>query len=259
MENPVEKRTALIAGGAGGMGFAIAQRLGNDGFALVIADLPGPRLDDIAQRLRAEGYHSLALPLDIRKPAACREVVKAAVEWSGGLHALINAAGVWVQGAPEAMTEDEWDVTVDINLKGPFFLIQAALPHLGEGACIVNIASDAGLVGNKGAAVYCASKGGLVLLTKALALDLAPRGIRVNAICPGEVATPMIEHQANTYGKGDPEGYKAALLAHYPQGTKARFIRPAEIARLVSYLCEDAATPITGAALSMDFGVTAGY
>ncbi len=255
----MEKRTALIAGGAGGMGFAIAQRLGRDGFALVIADLPGPRLEDTAARLQAEGCQALAVPLDIRQPAACRSAVKAAMDWSGGLHALINAAGVWVEGAPEAMTEAEWDVTLDINLKGPFFLIQSALPHLGEGASIVNIASDAGLVGNKGAAIYCASKGGLVLLTKALALDLAPRGIRVNAICPGDVATPMIDDQAARYGNGNPEGYKAALLAHYPQGPKARFIRPAEIARLVSYLCEDAATPITGAALSMDFGVTAGY
>lgn len=255
----MENRTALIAGGAGGMGFAIAERLGKDGFAVVIADLPGPRLQDTVTSLEAEGYRALALPLDIRHPAACRDVVKAAVEWSGGLHALINAAGVWVEGAPEAMTEAEWDLTLDINLKGPFFLIQAALPHLGEGASIVNIASDAGLVGNTGAAIYCASKGGLVLLTKALALDLAPRGIRVNAICPGEVATPMIDGQANRYGNGDPEGYKAALLAHYPQGSKARFIRPAEIARLVSYLCEDAATPVTGAALSIDFGVTAGY
>ncbi len=255
----MDNRTALIAGGAGGMGFAIAERLGKDGFAVVIADLPGPRLNDIASRLQAEGYRALALPLDIRQPAACREVVKAAVDWSGGLHALINAAGVWAEGAPEAMTEADWDLTLDINLKGPFFLIQAALPHLGEGASIVNIASDAGLVGNTGAAIYCASKGGLVLLTKALALDLAPRGIRVNAICPGEVATPMIEGQANRYGNGDPEGYKAALLAHYPQGHKARFIQPEEIARLVSYLCEDAATPITGAALSIDFGVTAGY
>jgi NAD(P)-dependent dehydrogenase (short-subunit alcohol dehydrogenase family) len=255
----MENRTALIAGGAGGMGFAIAQRLGKDGFSVVIADLPGPRLDDAGARLRAEGYHALALPLDLREPSACRDVVQAAVNWSGGLHALINAAGVWVEGAPEAMTEVDWDLALDINLKGPFFLIQAALPHLGEGASIVNIASDAGLVGNKGAAIYCASKGGLVLLTKALALDLAPRGIRVNAICPGDVATPMIEHQASRYGNGDPEGYKAALLAHYPQGTSARFIRPEEIARMVSYLCEDAATPITGAALSMDFGVTAGY
>ncbi len=258
-ETLMEQRTALIAGGAGGMGFAIAQRLGRDGFMLAIADLPGPRLEDAAARLRVEGYGALALPLDIRTPVSCREVVTAALAWSGGLQALINAAGVWVEGTPDSMTESEWDDTLDINLKGPFFLIQAALPHLGDGASIVNIASDAGLVGNKGASIYCASKGGLVLLTKALALDLAPRGIRVNAICPGDVATAMIDGQANRYGNGDPEAYKSALLAHYPQGPRARFIRPEEIARLVSYLCEDAATPITGAALSMDFGVTAGY
>jgi len=114
-------------------------------------------------------------------------------------------------------------------------------------------------VGNRGAAVYCASKGGLVLLTKALALELAPRGIRVNALCPGDVATPMVEFQAERYGAGDPEAYKAGLLAHYPQGPRARFITAEEIASFVVYLCSDAAAPITGAALSMDFGVTAGY
>ena len=107
--------------------------------------------------------------------------------------------------------------------------------------------------------MYCASKGGLVLLSKALALELAPQGVRVNVICPGDVATPMIEFQAARYGNGDPEGYKRRLLVNYPQGDSARFIRPQEIARLVQYLCEPAAAPITGATLSIDFGITAGY
>jgi NAD(P)-dependent dehydrogenase (short-subunit alcohol dehydrogenase family) len=172
---------------------------------------------------------------------------------------LVNAAGVWREGETVAMTEADWDIVMDVNLKGAFFLIQAAIPHLGAGASIVNIASDAGLVGNNGAAIYCASKGGLVLLTKALALELAPRQIRVNAVCPGDVATPMIDFQAARYGGGDPDGYKAKLLSNYPQQAAARFIKPEEIARMVAFLCEPDAAPITGAALSIDFGVTAGY
>ena len=116
-----------------------------------------------------------------------------------------------------------------------------------------------GVVGNKGAAVYCASKGGLVLLTKSLALELAPVGVRVNAICPADVATPMLEFQAQKYGEGDPQGYVRNLLSHYPQGAGARFIQADEIARLIEYLCETGAAPITGAAVSIDFGVTAGY
>jgi NAD(P)-dependent dehydrogenase (short-subunit alcohol dehydrogenase family) len=99
----------------------------------------------------------------------------------------------------------------------------------------------------------------MVLLSKALALELAPQGAGVNAICPADVAMPMIEGQAATYGGGDPDGYKAKLLGHYPQGASARFIQADEIARFIAYLCEPDAAPITGAALPIDFGVTAGY
>ncbi|MCQ4630631.1 SDR family oxidoreductase [Shinella sp. CPCC 100929] len=254
-----QTRTALIAGGAGGMGAAIAARLSAAGYAVAIADLAGERLTAAAEKLRAEGRDVLPVPLDMRKIASCAAAVEAVLGWRGRLDVVVNAAGVWREGEAGAMTEDDWDIVMDVNLKGAFFLIQAAIPHLGPGASIVNIASDAGLVGNNGASIYCASKGGLVLLTKALALELAPRQIRVNAVCPGDVATPMIEFQAERYGGGDPDGYKAKLLSNYPQGAAARFIRPEEIARMVAYLCEPDAAPITGAALSIDFGVTAGY
>ncbi len=254
-----QTRVALIAGGAGGMGTAIAARLSADGYAVVLADLESERLTTAVEAVRAGGGAALAVPLDMRKVASCTSAVETALAWHGRLDAVVNAAGVWREGAAGTMTEEDWDIVLDVNLKGAFFLIQAAIPHLGNGASIVNIASDAGLVGNNGASIYCASKGGLVLLTKALALELAPRRIRVNAVCPGDVATPMIEFQAERYGGGDPDGYKAKLLSNYPQQAAARFIRPEEIARMVAYLCEPDAAPITGAALSIDFGVTAGY
>ena len=250
------ERVALIVGGAGGMGVAIAEALGAKGYAIVLADLAGARLETAAAR---QGGRVLAVPLDLRQTGSCAAVVAATLAWGGRLDVVVNAAGVWREGQSAEVTEADWDLVMDVNLKGAFFVIRAALPHMGAGGCILNIASDAGLVGNAGAAVYCASKGGLVLLTKALALELAPRGIRVNALCPGDVATPMVEFQAERYGAGDPEAYKAALLAHYPQGGAARFITPQEIAGFAAFLCSDAAAPITGAALSMDFGVTAGY
>jgi NAD(P)-dependent dehydrogenase (short-subunit alcohol dehydrogenase family) len=253
------RRVALVAGGAGGMGAAIAMRLSADGYAVAVADLPSERLTATVEAIRAKGGEALAVSLDIRQVAACASAVEAVLAWGGRLDVLVNSAGVWREGDSVTMTEADWDIVMDVNLKGAFFLIQAAIPHLGAGASIVNIASDAGLVGNNGAAIYCASKGGLVLLTKALALELAPRQIRVNAVCPGDVATPMIEFQAERYGGGDPDGYKAKLLANYPQQGAARFIRPEEIARMVAYLCEPEGAPITGAALSIDFGVTAGY
>ena len=259
MTDQATKRVALIAGGAGGMGAAIAARLSREGYAVAIADLETERLTQTVETLVTGGGDALAVPLDMRRIASCAAAVETVLAWRGRLDVVVNSAGVWREGDSTTMTEADWDVVFDVNLKGAFFLIQAAIPHLGAGASIVNIASDAGLVGNNGAAIYCASKGGLVLLTKALALELAPRQIRVNAVCPGDVATPMIEFQAERYGDGDPDGYKAKLLSNYPQQAAARFIKPEEIARMVAFLCEPDGAPITGAALSIDFGVTAGY
>lgn len=254
------RRSVLIAGGAGGMGLATARRLAESGDRIVIADLPGARLDQAADVLSRMGADRLIAPLDIRDVSACARVVAAAAEWGDGLDIVINAAGVWLEGPSANVSEEDWDRILSVNLKGAFFLISAAIPHLVRSrGTVINIASDAGVVGNKGAAVYCASKGGLVLLTKSLALELAPLGVRVNAICPADVATPMLELQAQKYGDGDPVGYVRNLLSHYPQGEGSRFIHADEIARLIEYLCEPAAAPITGAAVSIDFGVTAGY
>lgn len=259
MNEQDERPVALIAGGAGGMGSAICATFARQGYRVAIADLASTALDQAILRLGADTQSAIAVSLNLRQPGSCEDAVSQVIAWAGRVDVLVNAAGVWREGDAASVTEVDWDLVMDVNLKGAFFLIQAVLPHLQAGASIINIASDAGLVGNAGAALYCASKGGLVLLTKALALELAPRGIRVNAICPGDVATPMIEFQAAEYGAGDPEGYKAALLAQYPQGRAARFITADEVAGFAVYLCSDAAAPITGAALAMDFGVTAGY
>lgn len=260
MPESERRRTCLIAGGAGGMGLATAKRFAARGDRIVIADLPGQRLDAAASALAQLAAEYMIAPLDIRDVGACREVVAAAAAWGHGLDVLVNAAGLWLEGSSMDVSEQDWDRILEVNLKGAFFMISAAIAHLSRTrGVVINIASDAGLVGNKGAAVYCASKGGLVLLTKALALELAPQGVRVNAICPADVATPMLEFQAQRYGGGDARGYIRNLLSHYPQGEGARFIEADEIARLIEYLCEPAAAPMTGAAVTFDFGVTAGY
>ena len=135
----------------------------------------------------------------------------------------------------------------------------AAIAHLKETrGCIVNISSDAGHQGNQNAAAYCASKGGLTLLGKTLALDLAPHCVRVNTVSPGDIDTPMLAFQAQQYGNGDPLGYYRSLLAKYPQGDKARFVQPGEVAELVYFLCQPAASAITGADLAIDLGLSAG-
>lgn len=253
-------RHVVIVGGAGGMGIEIAKAFALAGDRITIADLPSERFSAAASVLAQMKAAHLMIGLDVRSVSQCRKAIAEAAAWGGGIDVLINAAGIWLEGPSADVTEDEWDRVLDVNLKGAFFIISAAIPHLTQSrGVIVNIASDAGLVGNNGAAVYCASKGGLVLLTKALALELAPQGVRVNAVCPADVATPMLEKQAAVYGAGDQDGYRANLLKHYPQKEAARFIRAEEVARLVQYLCEAKAAPITGVALPFDFGVTAGY
>jgi NAD(P)-dependent dehydrogenase (short-subunit alcohol dehydrogenase family) len=255
-------RVVLVAGGAGGMGRAVARRFAPRSAAVVLADLDRAGLESAAAEVRAlpgAAAEVRTVVADVRRPADCRAAVEAAAAL-GRLDVLVNAAGVWVEGPAEAATEEEWDRTVGVNLKGPYFLCAAAIPHLERTqGVIVNVASDAGLVGNAGAAIYSASKGGLVLLTRTLALELAPRGIRVNAVCPGDTDTPMLAFQAARYGGGDPEGYLENLRRKYPQRERARFARPDEIAEAIHYLASPAAAPVTGAALPIDFGISAGY
>lgn len=253
-----EGRVALITGAASGIGLATAERLARDGVRIALADIDEPGLERATAGLGGDGRAS-GIVADVRSVADCQRAVAEAVGRFGRLDVLVNCAGVWIEGPTEAMTEADWDRVVGVNLKGTFFMCRHAIPSLeASGGCIVNVSSDAGLWGNKEAAIYCASKGGVTVLTKALAVELAPRGVRVNAVCPGDVDSPMIRYQAETFGGGDPEGYLASLLAAYPQ-RPARFIRPAEVAELIAFLASDRAAPITGAAISIDFGLTAGY
>ncbi len=240
---------ALITGAAGGIGGATAERFLAGGWRVAgidVAALP-------------TGSDQLALTADVRDIDAVRTAVGAAAEWGGRLDAVINAAGVWTEGPSSATTEEEWDRVVGVNLKGLYFVISAAIPHLAlTQGCVVNLSSDAGIQGNAGAAVYCASKGGVSILTKALALELAPQGIRVNAVFPGDVDTPMLRGQAEVFGGDQPQEYLDRLLAGYPQGKRSRFITAAEIAELIWFLAQPAAAPITGANIAADFGLSAG-
>jgi NAD(P)-dependent dehydrogenase (short-subunit alcohol dehydrogenase family) len=247
-------KTVLIVGAAGGIGSATARAFRAQGANLALADRDLQKLQKLNQELSCD---CTLLEADIVRPDACKHMVEGAIAAYRRLDVLINAAGVWVEGPSDTMGEEQWDRTLDINLKGTFFACRHAIPHLEkvEGQ-IINIASDAGLMGNAGAAIYCASKGGVVLLTKALALELAPRGIRVNAICPCDVDTPMLAYQASEFGGGDPEGYLAKLKAIYPQGPRTRFARAEEIAAFI--LAVAGLAPVTGAALPIDFGTTAG-
>lgn len=238
---------ALITGAASGIGGATASRFLDGGWEVAALDL----------RPVAAGDHVLPIAADLRNVSECRRAVSEAAAWHGRLDAVVNAAGVWTEGPSADTTEEEWDRVVDTNLKGVYFVCSAAIPHLtNTRGCIVNLSSDAGVQGNAGAAVYCAAKGGVTNFTRALALELAPIGVRVNAVCPCDVDTPMLQGQATA--SPDPQAYVAKLLRGYPQGPAARFAQPTEIAELIWFLCQPAATPITGANISIDFGLSAG-
>jgi NAD(P)-dependent dehydrogenase (short-subunit alcohol dehydrogenase family) len=246
-------RVVLITGGAGGIGSATAERFAAGGDTVVVSDRSADVLADVGRSFET-------VVADVTSVTDCERMVIETVVRHERLDVVVNCAGVWVEGPTAEMTEEQWDRTIDVNLKGTFFACRFAIPHLlrTEG-CIVNLSSDAGLVGTAETAIYNASKGGVSLLTRSLALELAPRGVRVNAVCPNDVDTAMLAGQARDFGAGDPDGYLAALLANYPQRDRARFIRPDEVAALIVYLASSEAAPITGACIPIDFGSTAGY
>jgi NAD(P)-dependent dehydrogenase (short-subunit alcohol dehydrogenase family) len=250
----VSAPVVLVSGAVGGIGAAVVRRFANSGWQVAVTDLDQQRLE----ALDVPGVVA-RVPGDVRGAEACRGIVGQVTGITGRLDALVNTAGVWREGPTESCSEADFDVVVDVNLKGTFFLCVAAIPHLKRTqGSIVNISSDAGRQGNTGAAAYCASKGGVTIFTKALALELAPDGVRANVVSPGDVDTPMLRFQAENYGGGAPETYLRGLLDKYPQGARARFIQPTEIAELVFFLCTPAAAVITGADLAIDQGYSAG-
>lgn len=252
-------KVVLVTGAAGGIGKAVAKRFLQSNAFVCAADI-----DTAALKQACSDFSSLSgvahwVSGDVAAVTDCEKMVHAAAEAGGRLDVVVNCAGVWVEGPSDTMTEAMWDRTVDINLKGTFFINRYAIPELEKTqGCIVNISSNDGLAGDPGAAIYCASKGGVCLMTRSLAVELAPRRIRVNAVCPGDVMTPMLQGQARIYGSGDPDRYYRKLLAYYPQGDHVRFIHPEEIAETVCFLASARAAPITGVCLPVDFGATAG-
>lgn len=252
-------KVIIITGGSGGIGKACARKFLKDGSIVCIADINEHNLKNTAEELKALGEIYFVLT-DVTKVSDIENLIHVVVNRSGKIDVIVNSAGVWVEGNSDEMTEEMWDRTIDVNLKGTFFMCSRAIPELEKTkGCIVNISSDAGIGGNPGNCIYNASKGGVTLITKSLGLELAPRQIRVNAVAPADVMSPMLEYQANTYGGGDPEGYYRSLLGKYPQQPHARFIKPEEIAECVYFLANPAVWPITATTLSIDCGLTAGY
>lgn len=243
-------KTAIVTGASSGIGLAVSLALAENGFRLLAT---GRNADALA-RLAAEHPGVEPVALDLTEPGACERLANLATERLGGLGLLVNNAGIYRPGDALETSDEDWRDTIAINLEVPFRLSRACLPLLLRSrGSIVNVASDWGLQGGHRAAAYCASKGGLVLLTRAMALDHAAAGVRVNAVCPGDVDTPMLEQAAAKEGLSHAE----ALQRYGAASPTGRVTHSEEVAALVCFLASEAAAQITGAAIPIDGGNTA--
>jgi NAD(P)-dependent dehydrogenase (short-subunit alcohol dehydrogenase family) len=244
------KKCAIVTGASSGIGAAVATLFAENGYAVLGAGRDTKRLGDTA----AQTAGIVPWTGDLTAPLACERLVADCIQQFGRLDVLVNNAGIYIRGDAAETRADDWRKTLAVNLDAPFYLSQAALPHLQKSrGAIINIASDWGLQGGRKAAAYCASKGGLVLLTKAMALDHAAQGIRINAVCPGDVDTPMLVNEAVQDGLS----HEQALEKYGRDSPSGRVTRAEEVAALVLYLASDRAAQINGAAIPIDGGNTA--
>ncbi len=243
----------LVTGSSRGIGFSIAKTFVNAGGRVAINGRTEQSVSAAIEKLGG-GEHVVASPGDIGTVPGCESVVETAIDAFGGLDILVNSAGIGSGRPIEDCDEAMWDAHVDVNLKGTFFCCRAALPALRKSnGNIVNIASDAGLMGTPGITVYCASKGGVVNMTRAMALEIAPE-VRVNCVCPGYVDTDMIRRD-HIDKKDDPAAAEQRMIDYAPM---KRIGTPVEISQGVLYLASFEARFVTGAALPIDGGSTAG-
>lgn len=251
MQNP--GRIVIVTAGTSGIGAACTERLLVDGWAVVIVG----RSDDKARAIVAQLAHLGEVSTiigDVSNSAFCNEVVDETLKRHGRLDGLVNSAGIMRRGTAEATSDEDWHDILAANISGTFFMCRAAIPALRRrGGAIVNVASDWGLVGGAGHVAYCASKGAIVNMTRAMALDHAAEGIRINALCPGEVRTPMLGNGLDMASR-DAEQRFTDIGAEIPIG---RVSEPLEQANVVAFLLSDAASFVIGAAISADGGSTA--
>lgn len=248
-------KVALITGGASGIGRATAQLFAGEGAAVVIADLNSEAGKAAAGEITACGGRAVFESADVTLAADCRRLVEHAIAQFRKIDILFNNAGIMRRATVLDLSEEEWDRVMAVNVKSIYLLSREVIPHMRKagGGSIINTASGWGITGGAKAAVYCASKGAVVLLTKAMAVDHGPQNIRVNCVCPGDTDTAMLRGEAVQLGEDSKR-----FLAEAARRPLGRVGTPDEIARAALYLATDASSFVTGTALVVDGGGLAG-
>ncbi len=251
----LEGKVALITGGTSGIGSATAIRFAGEGAAVAITGRNSERGEQVVKDIVANGGEALFIRSDVRSSEDCRHAVVQTLERFGKIDVLFNNAGVFHPKSIPDCTEEEWDETIDSSLKGAFLMSKYVLPSMiehGSGS-IIHTSSGWGILGGDKAAAYCAAKGGLIVMAKAMAIDHGPDGIRVNCVCPGDVLTPMLPDDAAKRGMSWDD--YAVGAADRPLG---RIGTAEDIANAALYLASDESSFVTGEALVVDGGGIAG-
>ena len=244
-------KVSMVTGGASGIGRGISHRLAEMGAFVALLDIDDLKGRESAAEIEAHGGEAIFLNCDVRSSAECRRAVESVIAQRGKIDILCNCAGIAIRKDIVDLTEDEWDLALDVTLKGIYLLSREVVPHMigNGGGSIINIGSGWSLKGGPQAASYCAAKGGVVNLTRAMAIDHGKQNIRVNCVCPGDVETPMLRSECAQLGEEFTTFVREA--ANRPLG---RVGTPDDIANSVLFLASPMSSWITGAVLVVDGG-----